>query len=87
MWLGQDGEIKAAIPDAFFKIVVRSNGDSVETLAFLIPNILPKSKADLKECLTSIDRIENLTGLNFLTVLDDSIENAVENKIALAADW
>ena len=31
MWLGQDGEIKAAIPDAFFKIVIRESGNSVET--------------------------------------------------------
>jgi endonuclease G len=87
MWLGQDGEKRAAIPDAFFKIVVRLDGDSVETLAFLIPNILPKSKTDLDECLTSIDRIENLIGIDFSTVLDDNVETAVEAKIASAVDW
>ena len=87
MWLGQDGEKKAAIPDAFYKIVVRLDGDSVETLAFLIPNVLPKSKTDLDDFLTSIKRIENLTSLDFLTALDDSVEASVENKIASAVDW
>lgn len=72
MWLGQDGEKKAAIPDALFKIVIReSAGNTVDTLAFIIPNILPKSEQDLNKFLTSIDRVESLTGLDFLTVLDD----------------
>lgn len=87
MWLGQDGEKKAAIPDAFFKIVVRLDGDSVATLAFLIPNILPKSETDLNDYLTSIDRIEDLTGLNFLAALEDSTEAAVENIISSTIDW
>ena len=33
MWLGQDGENKAAIPDALFKIVIRENSENaVDTL-------------------------------------------------------
>jgi endonuclease G, mitochondrial len=89
MWLGQDDENKAAIQDALFKIVVREIDDQrmVETLAFLLPNILPKSEKDLNKYLTSVDRIENLTGLDFLMVLDDSNENRVEEKSADIIDW
>jgi len=89
MWLGQDGENKAAIPDALFKIVIRETDDSnqVESLVFLIPNILPKSEKDLNKFLTSIDRIEDLTGLDFLTIVDDSAEGRVEEKIADIMDW
>ena len=89
MWLGQDSENKAAIPDALFKIVVRNtNGlNRPETLAFLIPNILPKSKTDLNNFLTSIDRIEELTGLDFLTVLDDELEDKEEAETVDHIDW
>ena len=82
MWLGQDSEIKAAIPDAFFKIVLRLGSEGVDTLAFLIRNILPKAEPDLNIRLTSIDRIEELTGLDFLTALEDTIETSVESQIA-----
>lgn len=69
MWLGQNGEIPAAIPDAFFKIVIRQDTDkSINTLAFLIPNLLIKSQP-LSSYLTTISRLECLTGLKFLTAL------------------
>lgn len=87
MWLGQNDENKAAIPDAFYKIVIREEGDGVDTLAFIIPNILPKSEKNLDDFLTSIQNIESLTGLNFLTVLSDDMEDAVEQKIAASVDW
>ena len=51
MWLGQDGEMKVAIPDALFKIVIREQGTGVDTLAFIIPNILPKKETDLANFL------------------------------------
>ncbi|GAB6143500.1 DNA/RNA non-specific endonuclease [Desulfocicer niacini] len=89
MWLGQDGETKAAIPDALFKIVIREDGgvNGVDTLAFLIPNILPKSERDLSHFLTSIDRVEALTGLDFMTILDDDIEKRVEVKETESVEW
>ncbi len=36
-WLGQDGEIPVAIPDAFFKIVVREVDGYIQILAFIYP--------------------------------------------------
>lgn len=89
MWLGQDGENKAAIPDALFKIVIRKTdgSDKIKTLGFLIPNILPKSEQDLNKYLASIDRVENLTGLDFLTRLDDLTEERVEKQTIAVIDW
>jgi|OpeIllAssembly_1097287.scaffolds.fasta_scaffold119926_2 DNA/RNA endonuclease G (NUC1) len=72
MWLGQNGEVKAAIPDAIYKIVIRENKESqtgVKTLAFLFPNIIPKEMKDISDFLTSIEEIEKITGLHFLTNL------------------
>lgn len=70
VWLGQKDEVRAAVPDAFYKIIIRESATSttgVETLSFLIPNVLPKEEDNLPQFLTSIRRLQNLTGLQFLT--------------------
>lgn len=77
LWLGQNGEKPAAVPDALFKIVIRegaSGGPAAEALAFLIPNILPRDRQDPGEFLTAISRVEELTGLSFLAVLGPAAE-------------
>ena len=72
MWLGQNDEMKVAIPDALFKIVIREDDmDIVKTISFLIPNIVPKEKKNLNEFISTIDKIEELTDLDFLTILDN----------------
>jgi DNA/RNA endonuclease G (NUC1) len=90
MWLGQDGEQKIAIPDALFKIVIRKDGDTLKTLAFIIPNIVPKAKKDPKLFLTSIDDVEKKTGLDFLTkhqgISAEAIEE-IEKMKAEEVDW
>ena len=66
MWLGSNTEKKAAIPDAFFKIIVWKTDLKVTHQNYLIPNILIKPKP-LKSYQTTIQRIESLTKLKFLT--------------------
>ena len=78
VWLGQNEEVKAAVPDAIYKIVIRENGSNVETLAFIIPNTLPKELKDYSKYLTSINRIETLTGLDFLSNLPESKQEKIE---------
>ena len=79
LWLGQDKEFRVAVPDALFKIVIREDPEhAVELLTFLIPNILPKSKDDPFEYLTTIDRLEELTDLDFLTLLSEDQQEAIE---------
>lgn len=87
MWLGQNDEVKAAIPDALYKIVVAENGESIDVLAYLIPNVLPQSEKDPSKYLTTVDRIERLTGVDFLTILDDDIEESVERHPSNPAEW
>jgi DNA/RNA endonuclease G (NUC1) len=70
MWLGQAGNVQAAIPDAIFKIVIRENKDhenGLEVLAFLFPNIIKSDRKKVYEFFTSISIIEQATGLVFLT--------------------
>jgi DNA/RNA endonuclease G (NUC1) len=83
-WIGQGNEVKAAIPDAFFKIVVKEDvtGD-LEVLSFLFPmegvDGYCGRSSDLSPYLTSVDTVEALTGLNFLSSLDDDVEDGLES--------
>lgn len=74
VWLGQDDEVQAAVPDAIFKIVIRETEDGISTLTFIIPNVLPKQKKQYYQFLTSMNRVEELTGLSFLTNVDPLVQ-------------
>ena len=87
-WIGDDNEVPVAIPDAFFKIVIRQGlaEDQINVLAFIMPNDddrpLRSKTSDLTPYLTSVDVIEALTDLDLLTVLEDEYEDSIERKIA-----
>lgn len=71
---------RVEIPDAFYKIIVDEDGSEVRVLPFLIPQDVRGTEAP-RQFLTSIDRIENLTGLDFLWALNDPHENAIEKMV------
>ena len=85
-WIGDPGEVPVAVPDAFFKIVVRLNGSTPEVLAFLVPmegdDAHSKQSADVRPYLTSVDVIEALTKLDFLTGLADPLEAHLESRMS-----
>ncbi len=79
-WIGDSGETKAVVPDAIYKIVVKESGETFDILAFLFPKDDEAGrKAKLEQYLSSVDNIEQLTGLDFLTLIDDIIEEELEN--------
>ncbi len=84
-WIGDEGEVPVAIPDAFFKVVAREYGNSCEVLAFLVPMEgdagHSKSSGDVRPYLTNVDIIEAVTGLDFLTKLADPLEESIEQRI------
>jgi len=73
------GPNKVAVPDMIFKIVFNSN--KPEAIAFVMPN-KKLNTADMPKYLVSIEKIEAMTGLNFLSVLEESIEKAVGSEKA-----
>lgn len=81
VWIGQQNEKRVAVPDALFKIVIRqsANGSGIETLAFIIPNVIPKDK-QLHEYVTSIAQVEDLTGLKFLNKLSPKLQAIEKGK-------
>ena len=69
------GPNKVTVPQWYYKICV--SVENKKAIAFLIPNRKPQR--ELKEFLVSIDKLEEITGLDFLDKLDDSIEEKMES--------
>lgn len=86
-WIGDDGEIPVAVPDAYFKIVAKESGDPdrPDVLAFIIPlhgvGDFASADHDMLPYLTSVDIVETLTGLDFLTSVPDSVEREIERVV------
>lgn len=73
------GASKVAVPTHFFKIVYEPARR--RAIALLLPN-KKISGQDLKPYLTSIDHVEELTGLKFLPDLPSSIQRRVKRNVA-----
>ena len=69
------GDNEIAIPDAFFKVVLCLKG-TPKALGFIFPN--EDAKHDLSYYVTTVDKVEEITGLDFFSSLDDEVENVVE---------
>ena len=70
------GDDKVSVPNQFYKIILDNNNGKTKVLAFLLPH--KDSKQPLYEFVTSVDTIENLTGIDFFSELNDDIENKIE---------
>lgn len=68
------GREDVAVPKYFYKVLLTK--DQSKMIAFLVPH--ENSKLPLYEFATSVDEIEQLTGINFFPKLEDSIENKME---------
>lgn len=83
------GENDVAVPTAFFKIVVDvRNQQNPDVLAFLVPHIetVAGPERRIETYLTSINQIEELSGLDFLTNLPENVQEDIESVVA-ARPW
>jgi len=70
-----------AIPQAFFKIVVDViDSTGIRALAMILPQDADPS-SPLSSYLTTIDEVETVTGLDFLSLLDVVAEEALESDL------
>jgi endonuclease G len=76
---------RVEVPDAFFRIYLAPRPDRPPlALAFLMPQDV-KGGEPLDDFLVSVDRVEELTGLDFLPDLDDGPERELEASVASEA--
>ncbi len=79
------GENDVAVPTAFFKIIVdMRNQQRPDVIAFLVRHFETATDQDrrVETYLTSINRIEELTGLDFLTNLPENVQEEIEREPA-----
>lgn len=66
-----------SVPKYFYKIVWDRNGGKLKTIAFLFPH-KPSNKS-LQSFVVSIDKIEEMTGIDFFASLEDKQEDKIES--------
>ena len=72
------------IPDAYFKIIFDYSGYYKKIIAFILQHEGPKNP--LSKFQRPVDDIEKLTGLDFFSNLEDTLEEKLESSITLF-DW
>lgn len=80
------GERKVAVPDAFFKVVLRigKTSETTKAIGFIYEN--QTGHHNMNYYVRSIDEVENIAGMDFFYQLDDNIESQIESKSNLA-EW
>ena len=76
--LQEIGGNNVSVPTHFYKVIF--DPVQVEAIAFILKNAKLQT-SDLPTFITSVDVVENLTGLDFLPKLQDAVEDVVESLV------
>lgn len=71
------GEEKVGVPNYFYKVVLDYNNGKPKAIAFLMEH--KKSNKPLYNYVVSIDTIEDITGIDFFSNLNDDVEDRIES--------
>ncbi len=74
--LGTIGENEVSIPRAYYKTIVRFKDGNVSGIGFLLKN--EKSKQSYFDFVTSIDSIEQVTGIDFYHQFNKDLQDRIE---------
>lgn len=75
---------RIVVPSAFYKVFLRKNNSSWTSIGFMFEN--EAGNKPLMTYMTSVDDIENITGIDFFYNLPDSIEANIESDFQIS-DW
>ncbi|MDM9631524.1 DNA/RNA non-specific endonuclease [Robiginitalea aurantiaca] len=75
------GEEGVAVPEAFYKVVIRKAGDDIRVLGFLMSNA--DSDRQIQEFVIPLDELEALSGLDFFPEFSEGVQQSLEGDIAL----
>jgi len=64
------------IPKYYYKVILDYKEPGIKAIALILPN--EKGTKQLDEYVVTIDRVENLTGIDFFPALPDDLENKLE---------
>lgn len=75
------GQNKVSVPRYFYKVILDYNEPVIKGIGFIIPN--KASTEPLQNYSVTIDRVENLTGIDFFPSLPDDQEEVIESTLNL----
>ncbi len=70
------GPNEVSVPKQYFKVFLDVVLPEMKAVAFIVPN--ERSNASIYDYMVSVDRVEEVTGLDFFWVLDDETEAQLE---------
>ena len=70
-----------SVPNYYYKTVLKYSDDIPSVVAFLLPN--EGNKLALQSFTLSVDSLEQLSGIDFYSAMDDSLQLSFEEKICL----
>jgi len=70
------GPHRVAVPKAYYKVLLQRRKGSWQGIGFILPN--SNTKVEFKEYAVSIDKVEEITGLDFFWGLEDKVEVSIE---------
>ena len=76
------GPNKVTVPQWYYKIIVDYHQPEIKALAFMIPNRKPQKS--LQSFAVSIDKLEEMTQLDFLNLLPEKVQAQLESKLNLS---
>jgi len=76
------GPNKVTVPQWYYKIIVDYHQPEIKALAFMIPNRKPQKS--LQSFAVSIDKLEEVTRLDFLNLLPQRVQEQLESKVNLS---
>lgn len=74
---GTIGNNKVVVPDAFFKAILTGE----QAIAFVMYN--RPDNENMQKCAMSVDKLEEISGIDFFAELEDNLENKVESTFHL----
>ncbi|HJO92791.1 MAG TPA: DNA/RNA non-specific endonuclease [Victivallales bacterium] len=66
------------VPDAYFKAILDFRKPDIKAIAFILPN--SKTNLPISSFAVSVDKAEEVTGIDFFSEVPDYIENDIEAK-------
>ncbi|SOD78977.1 DNA/RNA non-specific endonuclease [Spirosoma fluviale] len=83
--IGKTTEV--SVPEKFYKVILYCNKPEIRMIGFLLNN--EPSNQSLKQFVVPVDRIEQLTGIDFFPKIPDELERKLESKSRdeMVTDW
>jgi endonuclease G len=72
------GPHRVAVPKAYYKVLLQKRNGEWFGIGFVLPNA--SLKGDIMLYATSIDKVEEITGIDFFCRLEDKLESIIELK-------